>query len=76
MGGCGDSTIETALNVNVQGEAGSAEYQPPAQHGGCLPEPGVLSGLPESLANEIFTSPLNIFLLGFLSGHVRCHIII
>ncbi|MPC61221.1 hypothetical protein E2C01_055287 [Portunus trituberculatus] len=30
---------------------------------GCLPEPGVLSGLLESLAYEIFTSPLNIFLL-------------
>ncbi|MPC92455.1 hypothetical protein E2C01_087544 [Portunus trituberculatus] len=29
-----------------------------------LREPGVLSDLPESLDYEIFTSPLNIFLLG------------
>ncbi|MPC30713.1 hypothetical protein E2C01_023983 [Portunus trituberculatus] len=29
-------------------------------------EPGILSGLPESLAYEIFILPLNIFLLGDL----------
>ncbi|MPC48393.1 hypothetical protein E2C01_042165 [Portunus trituberculatus] len=35
-----------------------------AEKKGCLPEPGVLYGLLKSLANEMFTSPLNIFLLG------------
>ncbi|MPD05076.1 hypothetical protein E2C01_100800 [Portunus trituberculatus] len=45
----------------------TTEFQSLAQHNrgrGSLPEPGVLSDLPESLAYEIFTSPLNIFLLG------------
>ncbi|MPC54977.1 hypothetical protein E2C01_048908 [Portunus trituberculatus] len=35
-----------------------------------LCEPSVLSGLPESLAYEIFTSPLNIFLLRILTKMV------
>ncbi|MPC42110.1 uncharacterized protein E2C01_035724 [Portunus trituberculatus] len=55
-------TVSLLLAYNLH----QIECQSPVQHGrgrGHLSEPGVLSGLPESLAYEKFTSPLNIFRL-------------